>query len=238
MEYNEFKAKLDKYLTEYEILNLQTEKELEKKYLRMYEYMVYILEKNQYINVTAIKEEHEFIKKHIIDSLYILKYLKPLLEEKGKIRYLDVGTGGGFPLIPIKIFTGFKVYGLDSILKKLKVIDEKEQINIIHERAEKAAHNFSYRETFDLVTTRAVSSLENVIKYTAGFVKINKYAILLRGKKEEIDSNILKENGFKLISFDEYELFGEERSILILKKIKKLNPKLPITDTKHYKAKK
>ena len=134
-------------------MGFDEKKELILKYIKMYEidmniiiteemitqvisYMDYILEKNNYINLTAIKDEKMFIKKHIIDSLYVVKYIK-----KYNIKYsniLDIGTGGGFPLIVLKIFLNIenkKTYGMDKTLKKLKVIREKEDIRIIHSRA-------------------------------------------------------------------------------------------------------
>ncbi len=240
MEYNNFKEKLIRDLEEYQIINKENKEQYlnEKQIKRLYEYMMYILEKNQYINLTAIKEENKFIERHIVDSLYILKYINLLENKIGKKRYLDLGTGGGFPLVPLKITLGFKSYGLDSILKKLKVIDEKENINIIHERAEIAAHNNKYRETFDLVTTRAVSSLDNVIMYMSGFVKKNGIAVLLRGKEENINEDIVKKYGFVISKKEKYELYGEERNIIILRKVKKLNSDLPIKEGKFYKENK
>ena len=226
-------------------MGFDEKKELILKYIKMYEidmniiiteemitqvisYMDYILEKNNYINLTAIKDENMFIKKHIIDSLYVVKYIK-----KYNIKYsniLDIGTGGGFPLIVLKIFLNIenkKTYGMDKTLKKLKVITEKEDIRIIHSRAEIVAHDEKYREEFELVVSRAVSSIENVIEYSAGFVKIGEHAILMRGKKEEYDKKILSRFGFEEIIHESYKIFDEDRSIIILKKIKKLDAKLP-----------
>ena len=116
---------------------------------------------------------------------------------------------------------------MDKTLKKLKVIREKEDIRIIHSRAEIVAHDEKYREEFELVVSRAVSSIENVIEYSAGFVKIGEYAILMRGKKEEYDKKILSRFGFEEILHESYKIFDEDRSIIILKKIKKLDAKLP-----------
>lgn len=233
MEYLEFKTKLENYLKEYEIPEINDEKKIK----RLYEYMTYILEKNQFINLTAIRNKEDFLKKHIVDSLYITKYLNSLDNKVNKFRYLDLGTGGGFPLVPIKIVKGYKSYGLDAILKKMNVINEKEPINIIHSRAEIAGHDFKYRETFDLVTTRAVSSISNVIRYMSPFVKVNSHAILLRGKEEELPTDIMKENCFKLVNKITYKLFDEDRTIYILRKTKKLGMKLPIKESKFYKEK-
>lgn len=226
MEYNEKKKLILKYIDMYEI-----DKDItitEEMITQVISYMEYILEKNNYINLTAIKDENMFIKKHIIDSLYVVKYIK-----KYNIKYsniLDIGTGGGFPLIVLKIFLNIenkKTYGMDKTLKKLKVIREKEDIRIIHSRAEIVAHDEKYREEFELVVSRAVSSIENVIEYSAGFVKIGEHAILMRGKKEEYDKKMLSKFGFEEIVHESYNIFDEDRSIIILKKIKKLDAKLP-----------
>ena len=226
MEYIEKRDLISKYIKMYKIDDdiKITEEMLEN----MITYMDYILEKNKYINLTVIKDEEMFIKKHIIDSLYIVKYIK-----KYGIHYsniLDIGTGGGFPLIVLKIFLDIdnkNTYGMDKTLKKLKVITEKENIKIIHSRAEIASHDEKYRESFELVVSRALSSIENVIEYSSGFVKIGGNAILMRGKKERYDRKILDKFGFKEIIHEKYKLFGEDRSILILEKVKKLDKKLP-----------
>lgn len=226
MEYIEKRDLISKYIKMYKIDDdiKITEEMLEN----MITYMDYILEKNKYINLTAIKDEEMFIKKHIIDSLYIVKYIK-----KYGIHYsniLDIGTGGGFPLIVLKIFLSIdnkNTFGMDKTLKKLKVIQEKEDIKIIHSRAEIASHDEKYRENFDLVVSRAVSSIENVIEYSSGFVKIGEHAILMRGKLEKYDRKILDKFGFKEVIYESYKLFDEDRSILILEKVKKLDKKLP-----------
>ena len=226
MEYIEKKEMLLKYIEMYGIdKDIEISKDMIKNIIS---YMEYILEKNKYINLTAIKDEEMFIKKHIIDSLYIVKYIK-----KYGIHYsniLDIGTGGGFPLIVLKIFLSIdnkNTFGMDKTLKKLKVIQEKEDIKIIHSRAEIASHDEKYRESFDLVVSRALSSIENVVEYSSGFVKIGGSAILMRGKLERYDRKIFDKFGFKEVIYESYKLFDEDRSILILEKVKKLDKKLP-----------
>lgn len=240
MEYNDFHNKLEEDLIEYGIpYDKKTIKDDSKK---LYEYMEYILKTNKYINLTAIKDSETFFKKHIIDSLYILKYIDEILgdEKDSSTSFLDIGTGGGFPLVPIHIIKNYNSFGLDSVLKKLKVIADKEDINIIHGRAEILAHDEKYREKFDLVTSRALSSLKNVIEYSGGFVKCENYVILMRGKKEKIDNEIedtINKCSFELVKQEEYELYGESRSVVILKKVNKLNKNLPNKNSKHYKSK-
>ena len=240
MEYSDFEKKLEENLIKYDIpYDKGTIKGDSKK---LYEYVGYILKTNEYINLTAIKDSETFFKKHIIDSLYILKYIDGIfgIKKDNNISFLDIGTGGGFPLVPIYIVKEYNSFGLDSVLKKLKVIADKEDINIIHGRAEILAHDEKYREKFDLVTSRALSSLKNVIEYSSGFVKCGSYAILMRGKKEEIDKeieDIIKKCSFELVKQEEYELFDESRSVVILKKVNRLNNDLPNKNSKHYKSK-
>ena len=226
MEYIEKRDLISKYIKMYKIDDdIKISEDMIKNIIS---YMDYILEKNKYINLTAIKDEEMFIKKHIIDSLYIVKYIK-----RYNIKYkniLDIGTGGGFPLIVLKIFLSIdnkNTFGMDKTLKKLKVIQEKEDIKIIHSRAEIASHDEKYRESFDLVVSRALSSIENVVEYSSGFVKIGGSAILMRGKLERYDRKIFDKFGFKEVIYESYKLFDEDRSILILEKVKKLDKKLP-----------
>ena len=226
MEYIEKKEMILRYIEMYGIdKDIEISEDMIKNIIS---YMDYILEKNKYINLTAIKDEEMFIKKHIIDSLYIVKYIK-----RYNIKYkniLDIGTGGGFPLIVLKIFLDIdnkNTYGMDKTLKKLKVITEKEDIKIIHSRAEIASHDEKYRESFDFVVSRALSSIENVVEYSSGFVKIGGSAILMRGKLERYDRKKLDKFGFKEVIYESYKLFDEDRSILILEKVKKLDKELP-----------
>ncbi len=133
-----------------------------------------ILEWNEKINVTAIRERSEFMKKNVEDSLAILG--RP--EFSTALRILDLGTGGGFPGLPLAIAAPEKSFVLmDSVGKKLKVVaDAAEQlgldnVQVIHARAEDLARDNGYREGFDLVVSRAVANMSTLSEYCLPFVR-------------------------------------------------------------------
>ena len=199
-----------------------TEKELNE----LYQYMNGVIEWNDKINVTAITDEKLFIVKHFIDSLLINQYLK------GKESLIDIGTGGGFPGIPLKILNeDVKFTLIDSINKKLNVIrdlSEKigfKKLEIIHTRAEDLANKKEYRENYDLATTRAVSNLSTILEYMLPFVKVGGYAICMKGPnyQEELKEaeKAIQILGGKLDKIETFNIEGEmERNVLIIKKIK------------------
>lgn len=150
-----------------------------------------VIDWNTKINLTAITDEKEFAIKHVMDSLTLWD------EEKfsGVKKILDVGTGAGFPAIPIKIFKpNVEIVLLDSLSKRVeflkKVIAELnlENVTCIHGRAEDLAQQNNFRESFDLVTARAVARLNIISEYCLPFVKIGGTFAALKGKQfaEEI----------------------------------------------------
>lgn len=216
MNLEEFKKILKEGLVLNNIsINLNNEKQE-----LLFKYMKYILDKNKYINLTAIKDKKDFIYKHYIDCFHIIKYIK-----KGKL--IDIGTGGGFPGIPLLIvIDDLEVTFLDSTKKKLKVIEEfifENNISkaiFIHDRAEKLNKNENYKNTYDYVTTRAVSNIKNIIDYTLPYLKKDGLGIAMRGKLEE-EVEILKNTNISKV--DKYNLVDQnniknERNILLLKK--------------------
>jgi len=198
----------------------------EKYYNDFYKYMKKIIEWNEKINVTSITDEEMFIVKHFVDSLTINKYI----EEANMI--LDIGTGAGFPGVPLKIVNREKKFTLiDSVNKKLDVIRESVKdlelynLEIIHSRAEDLAKKKEYREKYDVVTTRAVSNLTTILEYMLPFVKKDGYAICMKGpnietemKESEKALNIL---GGKIEKIEKITIDNlYERNIIIVKKIK------------------
>ena len=140
----------------------------EEKYDKFITYMRLLQEWNEKINLTAITEDEEIIKKHFIDSIKAFK------REEFKVskNMIDVGTGAGFPGIPIAIMnSSIKVTLLDSLNKRInflnKVIEELHLKNIVtvHSRAEDGARNKLYREKFDLATSRAVANMSVLAEY-------------------------------------------------------------------------
>jgi 16S rRNA (guanine527-N7)-methyltransferase len=200
---------------------------------KFYIYMREILEWNEKVNVTAIKDEKEFIVKHFIDSLTILEYI----EDNKKV--LDIGTGAGFPGIPIKIAKpSNKVVLVDSVNKKLNVIRDiipkisLENIECIHGRAEDLAHDKKYRESFDIVTSRAVANLNTLVEYMLPFLKIGGKIICMKGPnyEEELEQSrkAISILGGKIEKIENRFVSEElERSIIIIKKIKETPKQYP-----------
>lgn len=228
MNFDEFK---DKFIKELSILNndINLSDDVLKNF---YDYMNGIISWNDKINVTAIVDPDEFIVKHFIDSITI----NEIVENKGKL--LDIGTGAGFPGIPIKLLNDkLSVTLIDAVNKKLNVIrDVSKDMNInnleiIHSRAEDLARDKNYREQYDYVTTRAVSNLSTILEYMIPFLKVNGIAICMKGPnyKEEIKEakNTFKVLGIKLKEVKKYVFEGQERNVLIIEKLKKTDEKFP-----------
>jgi len=193
---------------------------------KLYEYMKNVLEWNEKINVTAIKNEKDFIYKHYIDSLLINEYIK----ENSKV--IDIGTGGGFPGIPVKIVNdSISITLIDSVNKKLNVIRESiknlhiNNVEIIHTRAEDLYKKKEYFEQYDVATTRAVSNFKNIATYMLPFLKKGGIAICMKGPnyKEELDDaiNEIKKYEGEVSEIKNYNINTEyERNIIIIKKVK------------------
>lgn len=220
MEKNEF---LEFMKEECEKNNIQiSNEEIEKLYI----YMKEILEWNKKVNVTAIKDEKEFIVKHFIDSLTIEKYIA-----NGE-KVLDIGTGAGFPGIPIKITKNKSHVDLvDSVNKKLNVIRDiipkikVEDIECIHTRAEDLAKNVKYRESYDVVTSRAVANLTTLVEYMLPFAKVGGKIICMKGPNVEEELTESKKAisilGGKIEQIENINIDSDyERNIIIIKKEK------------------
>ena len=137
-------------------------------------YMDEILELNQHINLTAITDRDEFIRKHYIDSLLCVSYD----EFKNAKNIIDVGTGGGFPGVPLAVAFPEKNFVLiDSLNKRIKIINELcEKLGImnvraVHGRAEELARKKDMRDSFDLCVSRAVANMSTLTEYCLPFVK-------------------------------------------------------------------
>ena len=228
MKEEEFNKKMKESLKE---LNIEIS---EKQLNQFYNYMNILIEWNKVMNLTNITEPEEIIQKHFVDSLTILKSIK----ENDSI--IDVGTGAGFPGMPIKIvFPETRITLLDSLNKRIKFLEEVtnklelKNIETIHGRAEEVAHNKKYREKYDIAIARAVAPLNVLSEYLLPFVKIGGYAICMKGVKgkEEAEEgkNAIKILGGEITNSREFNLPNTEmaRTIIEIEKIKNTEKKYP-----------
>ena len=192
-----------------------------------------LLEWNKVMNLTAITEEDEVILKHFVDSLVCTKYINP------NTKIIDVGTGAGFPGLPIAIYMpNVQITLLDSLNKRVNFLEEvKKNLNLknvetIHARAEELAHDNNYREKYDYVVSRAVANLATLSEFDLPYIKVNGMAVIMKGSnyKEEIDNakSALKKLNSKIIKQEEYILEDEiKHSIIQIQKMSKLDNKYP-----------
>ncbi|WP_432648107.1 16S rRNA (guanine(527)-N(7))-methyltransferase RsmG [Mitsuokella sp.] len=160
-----------------------------RQFTRYYELLI---EWNEKMNLTAITEEHEVAVKHMVDSL--TAYDTSLFQDG--VSVIDVGTGAGFPGLPLKIFCpGIKLTLMDSLNKRVKflqtVVTELglQNVECVHARAEEGARNKKYREQFDLAVSRAVARLPILCEYCLPFVKRGGHFLALKGRAfaEEVE---------------------------------------------------
>ena len=188
-------------------------------------YYKLLIEWNKKINLTAITEEEEVITKHFADSLSIINYIP----DNSKV--IDVGTGAGFPGVPLKIVNeSLHITLLDSLNKRLLFLDEviKEldlkDIKTIHGRAEEIAHNKDYREQYDIAVCRAVAKLNVLAEYMLPYLKVGGTFICMKGPNinEEIESSMkaIKLLGGRIEKIESFELEENQRNIIIIKKEK------------------
>lgn len=152
-----------------------------------------LLETNKTMNLTAITEMHEVVLKHFIDSIALLNYI-----ELSNKTVIDVGTGAGFPGIPLAIlFPNTKFVLMDSLQKRLKFIDsvvdacDMKNVSTIHGRAEDLGHDVNYREKFDICVSRAVAALPVLLELCSPFVKVNGLFVSYKSEllKEELQQS-------------------------------------------------
>lgn len=228
MNIKEFENSFKSFLEKIEI-------ELDEKQIeQFYDYMQRLLKWNEKINLTAITQPQEIIIKHFVDSLTISKYIK----ENTKI--IDVGTGAGFPGIPLKIYRNdIEVILLDSLNKRINFLNDVinkmglDKISAIHGRAEEFGHNKEYREKFDIATSRAVANMATLSEYLIPFVKVNGMVVAMKGSdvKQEIDESKRAINvlGGKIFGVEEFNLPDTDirRNVILIEKEKHTLAKYP-----------
>ncbi|HHT62701.1 MAG: 16S rRNA (guanine(527)-N(7))-methyltransferase RsmG [Bacillota bacterium] len=182
---------------------------------------------NQKINLTSLKDPKDIAVKHFVDSLICLKQVSFHQDDN----LMDVGTGAGFPGVPIKIFlSGMKLTLLDSLEKRCRFLSnlvktlELKQVDIIHGRAEDKGRETSYREQFSLVTARAVTALPILAEYCLPFLKVGGCFFALKGGEvhEEVEKGrkAIEIMGGEVAEIKYYRLplLNDARSLVIVKK--------------------
>ena len=203
---------------------------------RFFKFYRMVIEKNEIMNLTAITDYEDFIIKHFLDSAMIGR----VISFKGNERVLDIGTGAGFPGIPVKIlYPDTDILLLDSLNKRLKFLDEVieklglKDIKTIHSRAEELQAKGDYRESFDICVSRAVSALPTLCEYCMPYVKEggNFVAYKAVNADEEIKEaeNAIKVLGGKIEKIDRFVIAGRdyERVLISIKKVKSTPKKYP-----------
>ena len=228
MKIEEFSKLIKEYNKDFDVeLN-------EEKIEKFYNYMELLIEWNEKMNLTAITEPNDIILKHFIDSITIEKYVEK------DANLIDVGTGAGFPGIPLKIVRDdVQITLMDSLNKRIKFLeeviktDDLKNIDAIHSRAEELSRNKYFRESFDYATSRAVASLNVLLEYMLPFVKVGGYCICMKGAnvEEEIDLsqkalNVLNAKIEKIENLC-LPMSDYKRNIVIVKKLGKTPEKYP-----------
>ena len=199
-------------------------------------YREILVDWNQKMNLTGIEEEKEVFIKHFLDSISAVSngYIKD------GISLIDVGTGAGFPGLPLKIcLQNIKLTLLDSLNKRINFLQEVsntvnlKDVEFIHGRAEDFGKNSDYREQYDVATARAVAGLPILMEFCVPFVKVGGYFVCLKGpnanlelEESKIAMDIL---GLEFVENIDIELPNEElkHNILVFKKIKNTPEKYP-----------
>lgn len=224
----EFSEKIKEYMNK---INIEiSDKQIEK----FFDYMNLLLEWNEKINLTAITEPEDIILKHFVDCATILKYIK----DEDKI--IDIGTGAGFPGIPLKILNEkLDITLMDSLNKRINFLNEiinkldLKNIVAIHARAEELARNKEYREKFDIATSRAVANLSTLSEYMLPFVKKDGMVISMKGSniEEEVKNakKAVKILGGEIEKIDNFNLANTNniRNIITIKKVVKTPREFP-----------
>ena len=223
---------LTKFKHGLEELNITLTDEQIEQFLQYYEMLV---EKNKVMNLTGITEYEEVIQKHFLDSLSLIPDIA-----SQKLTVIDLGTGAGFPGIPLRIaFPELEITLMDSLNKRILFLQEVidalglKKVSAVHGRAEEMASNATHRQQYDLCVSRAVSNLAVLTEYCLPFVK--KGGLFVSYKSADSDAEIQEGKkaisilGGKLTSVDKFQLPDSDlrRALVCIKKVKDTPKKYP-----------
>ena len=226
---------LTKFKHGLEELNITLTDEQVEQFLQYYEMLV---EKNKVMNLTGITEYEEVIQKHFLDSLSLIRVIPDIASQK--LTVIDLGTGAGFPGIPLKIaFPELEITLMDSLNKRILFLQEVidalglKKVSAVHGRAEEMASNATHRQQYDLCVSRAVSNLAVLTEYCLPFVK--KGGLFVSYKSADSDAEIQEGKkaisilGGKLTSVDKFQLPDSDlrRALVCIKKGKDTPKKYP-----------
>lgn len=203
----------------------------QENYDKFCKYAEFLVEYNKNVNLTAITEPREILIKHFIDSSLILNYIDIPVNSS----IIDVGTGAGFPSVPLKIMRpDLKITLLDSLGKRITFLQKlceliEADAEYIHGRAEDIAKMAEYREKFDFSCARAVANLSVLSEYCIPFVKVGGIFISMKGPNENpLESeNAINILGGEIAEIHSYSLENDSRNIIKISKISHTPTKYP-----------
>lgn len=208
----------------------------QEQYHQFFQYAEALTMWNERINLTRITLPEEIAEKHFLDSAALLSFVESLKNGNNSDKVIDVGSGAGFPGIPLLIMrNGIQLTLLDSLKKRLTFLEEVLKVlhlnaMLTHARAEDGGHNLDLREKFDLVTARAVAQLNVLAEYCLPYVKVHGQFVALKGPGEDfyLAKNAITLLGGEIEKIQEYSLSsGDKRVIVIIRKVKNTLPQYP-----------
>ena len=213
---------MDKFLKGLEELHISLSEYQIQQFLKCYEMMI---ERNKVMDLTSITEFDEVVEKHFLDSLSLIR----VFHLNKNISLMDMGTGAGFPGIPLKIaFPDLNVTLVDSLNKRVLFLKDViheiklDHIEAVHARAEELGRNKNYIEKYDLVVSRAVANLSSLSEYCIPFVKTG--GCFISYKSGEIDTEVANAKnaifllGGKLKDVYKFDLYDQKRSFVVIDK--------------------